>query len=141
MKLLLQCGKISAALLLIAAISGCGSESKKPIGGSVSFEAEPVKKGTIILVPGEKGLPQAVASIVDGKYSVPAKGGVLPGTYSVRITAYKQTGKNGNTGPLDGNRNVPILRQYIPSEFNSKTQLSVTIVEDQETYNFELTKN
>ena len=84
-------------MLIFAAtfsLSGCGSNSRHALHGTVTLDGQPVKTGTISLLPaaGTSGNSSG-SEIKDGKFSIPAKVGLQPGEYRVTINARIATGQ------------------------------------------------
>ncbi|WP_425614781.1 hypothetical protein NA78x_004660 [Anatilimnocola sp. NA78] len=80
--------------LVVGAVgfAGCGptleGPTRYPVSGKVTFNGQPVPKGTIILEPdierGNSG-PGGGAEIVNGQYDTKLEAGVVGGAYKVRI--------------------------------------------------------
>ena len=124
-------------------LSGCSSKEKIPratVSGTVSFEGEPIKEGSIIFVPvvGVQGAPVQL-EIRDGKYSSSAdpkdSRGVVIGSNDVQIFSTKSTGKMVKN-PL--NELVPEIVQAIPVKFNEQTELNREIKAGAQELNFDL---
>ena len=123
--------------LLVAAVGGCGSGTQRAsLSGQITFDSSPVTEGVISLEPtgGTKG-PSAGAEIASGKYEIAAKKGPLPGRYRVSITANRETGRDVVVGGLKGSES----EQFIPANYNSKTDLEVEIKPGRNTADFTLT--
>jgi hypothetical protein len=82
--------KLLSVGILLAWCAGCGEQGppRYKLSGTVTFEGEPVPRGSVILEPdpaeGNKG-PSVTAEIRDGKYSVPGDRGTVGGPHLVRI--------------------------------------------------------
>ena len=75
----------------MACLAGCGrSDGLTEISGTVSYDGQPVKKGTITFLPADGKGPTAATLIADGKYSVK----VAPGKKLVKIEGYKVIGQH-----------------------------------------------
>ena len=70
-----------------------------------------------------------------GKYEIAAKRGPLPGRYRVSITANRETGRDVVVGGLKGSES----EQFIPANYNVKTELEVEIKPGRNTADFTLT--
>ena len=81
---------------MLVLIGGCGGgNAKLGLQGTVTYENRPIEKGRIDFLPvdGTTG-PSTGAPIQQGAYAVAANQGVLAsGTYQVRVTAYRKTGR------------------------------------------------
>ena len=132
----------AAAGLLIGAISGC-SESLElpktfPVGGRVTYNGEPVPKGTVTFQP-DQG-QSAVGEIQsDGSYHLTtfAQGdGALPGHHRVFIVANtadptKMPGSSPGWTPP---------KELVPKKYNSAetSGLEATVSQDRKQINFDL---
>jgi hypothetical protein len=123
------------ALALIACLAGCGRrDGLTSISGTIAYDGQPVKKGTVTFVPADGNGPTAAAPIVDGKYSVK----ILPGRKLVRIEAFKVTGTRRYSR---GNPNSPMVdmqEQILPARFNTKSKLTREIAPTESVYDFAL---
>ncbi|GAA4425750.1 hypothetical protein [Bremerella cremea] len=125
-------------LLIVAAAmtvhtSGCsshGDPNSVLVSGTVTFDGEPVSIGKVILedATNPNGKPYA-ASIHDGKFQMTTS----PGKKTVRITAtrYESPGKVSATTRRTIESGVPgtMPIQYVPEQYNRKSELSVHITE------------
>jgi hypothetical protein len=128
---------ILAAFLSLPLLAGCGGDKLVEISGSVTYEGQPVPKGTIsFLTPDGKG-QTAGNLIVDGKYSVK----VPPGSRVVRIEGFKIVGQE-SLDPSDPTRaKVDKLEPMVPEEYNSeKSTLKAEIRSDTRVLDFHLKK-
>jgi hypothetical protein len=105
------------------------------IQGEVSFAGHAVEKGKIEFMPIEetKG-PLTVASIVNGKYTVPGdKWGLLPdGVYQVRITAMRKTGRPAKLPPgMPKMSGSPAEQEEncIPAIYNAQSTLKLRVAD------------
>ena len=123
---------------MVFSFSGCSGVAEMPVSGQVTYGDEPILKGTIVFRPTEPGLPQAVASIQEGRYQTVDTEGVASGDYLVQITGYRSTGETFDRGALHGNRTGEVMEQFVPATYNSASTLSVTIKKGQAVYDFQL---
>lgn len=111
-------------------IVGCNSDSRTMhISGIVSFQDKPIEKGTIEFIPtdGTPG-PSTGGPIKDGRYDVAAVHGPREaGTYQVRITAMKKTGKTMANIMVSGGPRLELEENYIPSKYNRESTLKITV--------------
>ncbi|HTU89468.1 MAG TPA: carboxypeptidase-like regulatory domain-containing protein [Gemmataceae bacterium] len=112
------------ALTALVGVAGCGSGNvdRKAVSGTVKFNGAPLVNGSIQFAPTaqSKATTQAAAEIHNGKYEFPAKLGLEPGNYQVRILSGGAprdpvTGRRDKRGEAD--------MQQIPAEYNIKTTL------------------
>jgi hypothetical protein len=135
---------VGATLLML--LAGCNSQPNMiALEGEVSYDVAFVENGRIDLIPID-GTPgaSAGATIVGGKYAIPAAFGVRPdGTYQVRITGLRKTGKRGmSRNDSGGSQSVELLENFIPNVYNAQSTLKVSIsaLADKKNANFQLRK-
>jgi len=130
-------------VLLIGGIClGCDSGPKAmPIEGEVTFDGQPISKGTIQFIPAEGTLGRSTGgSITNGRYGISKKDGLLAdGTYAVRIRGLRKTGKRIPHPENPKGKPIEVQESYIPLAYNSQTILKVDHVES--TLDFHLEKN
>lgn len=101
----------------LLAIFGCGGDDsglpkRYPVTGTVTYNNEPVPKGTVVFEPTNMAAGGIVAagSIENGKYTLSTSGagadGALPGEYKVCIIA-----KDTDMSAVEANRNGGAGRQ------------------------------
>ena len=134
---MLACNRRAMSYALVAAaglaLAGCGaSDGGVEVSGAVTFQGQPVPAGEIVFTPKSGDQPSAAGKIEQGKF----KCQVPPGPSIVRITAYRQVpGKFDTSNPGESN---PVVEMYIPPEYNSSSQLEVTVDSSNPAVNFEL---
>lgn len=118
-------------------LSGCGRrDGLTEINGTVTYDGQPVQKGTISLLPTDGRGPTAAAVITGGKYSVK----IAPGPKQIKIQGFKVTGQerykpNDPTSPM-----VDIQEQILPERYNAKSDLTRDIASGGGTLDFALEK-
>ena len=126
-----------AALVACWAISaiGCGNtDGKYPVSGEVTLAGQPLPSGAIIFESSD-GSNRGGTTITDGKYSLPADQGLMPGTYVVRVSAVQPSSGGASAGP-PGPEAVAIERankDVVPDEFNSNSKLTHEVGPDKPT--------
>ncbi len=122
---LLACAALAVGLI------GCGpaADAKYKVTGSVKFDQQPVQQGMAIFYPADSGADADVAEIRDGKFEAEIKAG----RKRVEITANREIVPR-RLGPMGG----PDMEQYIPAKFNSKSELTADVIEDNNEINFDL---
>ncbi|WP_425613643.1 hypothetical protein NA78x_003478 [Anatilimnocola sp. NA78] len=104
-------------------VCGCGSDTggRLPVAGTVTFQGQPLKTGSIEFssAGGERG----GASIVDGAYSIPPMSGLLPGTYTVRVSSITSSAE-APAMPGESAAIEKANKDQIPAEFNTKSKLT-----------------
>jgi hypothetical protein len=117
-------------IVLIALAAGCNS-GPRLLGfhGEVSYQGKPIEKGTIEFIPTDNTRgPSVGGPITNGRYDVlAARGAREGGTYQVRITALKKTGKKipniiDPKGPP-----MELEDNFIPLKYNRASSLKVTV--------------
>jgi len=126
-------------LMVGVLLSGCNSagDGRLAITGEVSFDGQPILDGSITLSPLAKG-PSAGGRIVDGKFQIPTKG-PTEGQYRVIVQAMRKTGRMIPVDPAVPADTVEETVQFLPPQFNTRTQLSVNISSDNTHLVLELT--
>ena len=78
-------------------------------------------------LPADKGLSMAVL-IQDGRYEIPRKPGLAPGSYQVRIFSRESPLRRGNpNAPADVELIDPKAKERIPPRYNLKTELKAEV--------------
>ncbi|MBN2294486.1 MAG: hypothetical protein JXM70_18805 [Pirellulales bacterium] len=120
---------------LMPLLVGCGDTDVCHVSGQVTYNGQAVKAGLVSFEPAQgKSQPQQMP-IKDGRYSLSAKAGILPGKYIVRITApdLARSPINENAGPFDP---VPPTVPLLPMNWNVQSTLSVELKSGKNTINF-----
>lgn len=95
---------IAVALLALAGCSKDSTEQRYAVTGQVSYQGKPVPQGEVAFEPdatkGETGRA-SLSPITNGKYEIPAKYGVRPAAYVMRVTGYSQ-GESSGASQVDG---------------------------------------
>lgn len=119
-------------LLICAALAGCGGGPSN-VTGTVTFDGQPVKEGSIAFVKTDGSVREG-AIIKDGAFE--AK--MAPGKYKVEIRAKKVTGKRKQKGFDGKDEELDITEEMIPENYNAKTELTEEIKSGSNTLKFEL---
>lgn len=113
--------------LLSLCFVGCGADTGGRIGvsGKVTFQGKPLASGTIEFSPTDgKGSPSG-STIADGEYSVPAAQGLMPGNYTVKISAVDGAAQDTTQAP--GESTTVVNKELIPAEFNVNSKLKAEV--------------
>jgi hypothetical protein len=115
--------------LLALSILGCGgapSDGKVAISGTVTLKGQPLDRGTITFssVDASKQLMTG-GQIVNGQFDIPAKDGLPPGRYRVRISS-AAGGAQVAPGEAPGESNT-VAEERIPPEWGSQSTQEVEI--------------
>ena len=124
---MVRCWFFILGCLAVSAL-GCGNSSGRyPVSGDVTLKGQPLASGAIIFegADGSRG----GATIEDGKYSVPTEQGLLPGTYTVRLSAVQSQQMDGPPGP-EATALERTNRDLVPPEFNAKSTLKLEVGPD-----------
>jgi hypothetical protein len=116
---------------LSVGLIGCGPapDAKYKVTGTVKFDDQPVAQGMVIFYPLDSDRDAEVASVRDGKYALE----MTSGRKKVEITANREIVPK-RLGPMGG----PDMEQFIPPEYNKKTELTADVIEDDNEINFDL---
>ena len=142
-------------LLTIVCCLGCqGGASLSglvPCDGVVTLDGNPIEGVTIMFIPRDSGTQRDAHAMTDvaGKFKMTTlkeNDGVMPGTYSVTITKYEQSGQLVATGETDPETGKPIMfetsvnRLSAVYENRTKSPLEITVPKGgTKTATFELT--
>lgn len=112
--------------LLVAALAGCGDDSKgrRAVQGVVQFRGEPLDQGAIEFSPvgGPPG-PAAGTMIRNGEFAIPAPQGLVPGSYRVSISSPKPG------PPVQANPYAPFQSvERIAAKYNADSKLTVEVI-------------
>lgn len=114
--------------------AGCGDGGGKlGVSGTVSYKGTPVDQGSIQFLAAD-GKNSFGTSIENGKYAIPAKQGLNPGSYKVAISSLEGGGPPKDPGGIPG----PPPKERIPAKYNSKTELTREIKSGKTTQDFNL---
>lgn len=121
-RLLLSCLCLGTLALL-----GCRDEfaDRHEITGNVTYKGKPLSQGNIQFIPeGVPGAATGVANVDNGKYEIPKRGGLKPGTYKVVISS--AAGTKVKEGEAPGESGPP-PKELIPPEYNVNTKQKVEV--------------
>ncbi|MCI0358386.1 MAG: hypothetical protein L0211_07885 [Planctomycetaceae bacterium] len=124
--------------MLICALVGCGEETggKLAVSGLIKLKGQPLDAGSIQF----ESKPPAPScftggEIKDGKYAIPPGQGLLPGTYTVRISAPENVAAPSEPG----GEIAPPVKDRVPPEYNVNTTLTFEAKSGtSNTYDFEV---
>ena len=117
------CARFCSGLLLLIAV-GCGGASGPEmvtVKGSVTIGTKPLPLGDILFQPTDPSRTPSGGTITDGAYSLKA----IKGDYQIKITAAREVPGKTKMGP--SGKPVPVLEEYIPKKYNTKTELKATV--------------
>jgi len=121
----------SVALLLL---TGCSSDPRLAVSGTVRFKGQPLDQGRIEFhPPGGKGTMSG-APIKDGKYDIPRATGLAPETYEVRIFSYDNKGAKVSDD-LPGEPGTG-FKERISRKYNLASELKAEVKPGNTTFDF-----
>ena len=89
---------ITTAVLVVAALCGCGKSGVK-VSGAVTLDAVPLENGWAEFTPEDLANgPNAGAIIKQGRFSIEPTGNISPGDFVVQIHAWRLTKKKMDGG-------------------------------------------
>jgi len=134
--------------LALGGLAGCtkSGPERAALEGQVTFDGKPVESGAITLVPTEGTTgPSSGAEIKEGKYSIPAESGPVPGNYRVEIIATRKTGKQITpmpgqaVGGPSGAATVDDIEMFVPPQYNRQSTLKIEVKSGANQEDFNLT--
>jgi hypothetical protein len=104
----------------VALLGGCSrGDGRVALGGKVTLDGKPLSLSVIRFEPVEESGRGSGAGVEDGQFQIDAEHGLQPGTYQVRIQAYRATGRTYDD-PQRGGKTpelVPVpIRAIEPAE-------------------------
>ena len=132
------------AVLAACGLAGCGGSSdglpREPISGSVTFDGQPLKSGSIRFVPVQTKEGTATGGMIaDGRFDVARDDGPVPGSYQVMIFAGGESQAAAKPDPSEpagpglksaipqkSARNDPTAG-LIPLRYNLKSELKAEV--------------
>ncbi|MCA9017327.1 MAG: hypothetical protein KDA77_18540 [Planctomycetaceae bacterium] len=136
-----HCALVFCMLTACGCFGGSAEKIERAaVSGTITFDGKPLPEGSIQFVPDvdASGKPlrgKAVQAVIsNGTYSLEAEQGPTVGSNKVLINASKKTGKFQES---DGQK-TEILKQYLPSKYNSETTLKFDIKAGPNTADFTL---
>lgn len=117
-----------AALLIAMGVVGCGAETggRRPVSGKITLKGQPIDEGTIQFMAKDGAGGFGGAPIKDGQYEIPAKHGLTPGAYEVRISAPEKRSLPQEESPGQA---PPPAKDRVPSAYNVASKLEFQVPE------------
>jgi hypothetical protein len=124
---------IGVVLAVLAVMPGCteATGGKLPVSGTIKLKGQPIADGSIQFVSADAFTG---AAIKDGKYEIPAAQGLVPGTYTVRISAPE------SSAPVSepGGEIAPPVKDLVPAEYNTNSTLNFEAKPGNKTFDFDI---
>lgn len=125
-------GSFGIIFIAITMANGCGHSSRPevvPVSGVVTLDGAPLPKATVVFIPREPGLKPSRAITDDAghfelTYLREIKGAV-PGQHEVRVST----------------RTEHQPQERVPSRYNSESELTVTVEDGGDSFEFDLTSS
>jgi hypothetical protein len=116
------------------AVAGCTGDAKHgTVTGTVTFDNQPLPKGTISFIPTSGETASADAQIVDGKFSQ-----VVPvGEKRVTISSPKVIGQRKAYDTPDSPM-VDQTEELLPPQYNRDSKLTLTVKPGKQTSDYEM---
>lgn len=111
-------------LVLAVSLAGCGGDGNVEIRGTASFNGEPIETGYLELEPLDASGQFASAEISKGRFTLRTS----PGPRRLRVTAQRKIGETESTERIPNPE--PIMEQYLPTKFNSQSEMEIEIRAD-----------
>ena len=135
--------QLALLLTVLMLLVGCDSGSDRlQVSGTASYAGEPIGSGQLELFPTDGTSGSATGSLIrDGQWEIAAdKGPLVDGTYLVRITGMKGTGRM--LRERDHKELYEQMVNYIPSKHNNESTYKKTFTREssKNEINFDLEK-
>jgi len=131
--------RIVAYSLLMLPTFGCSPNNpldRQAVSGTITFAGEPLAKGSISFEPIEAQGVTSGATVINGRYDIPAHQGLPQGTYLVRINASKSD--EAAIASLPPGAPEPPGIELIPASFNVESKHTVEVTEGANRFDFEV---
>jgi len=110
------------AVVALCILPGCGDD-KSSVSGTVTFDGQPVARGTITFAKSEGELVREGAIIREGSFQA----NLPPGNYKIELNAQKVVGKRKQKGFDGKDEEVELTEELFPERYNAKTELAAKI--------------
>jgi hypothetical protein len=126
----------------VLAVGFCGCADSGPkryaVSGMVTWQGKPLDHGSITFLAEDPSLGSGGGDMIqDGRYSIPAKQGLLPGRYKVSISSADPRDKAPDPDSPPGY--LPVSKDRIAPKYNTKTTLTADVTpQGQNTFDFDV---
>ncbi len=105
-------------------MSGCGGMECLPVSGTITLDGEPLPDAKVSFMPDDEfGVATMGVTDTGGVYTLRQtadQDGAPPGSYTVRITTYRE-------GKPDSDPPIPGVSETVPPQYNLRTTLSAEV--------------
>lgn len=109
-------------------LSGCGGNSSEPqVSGTVQFDGAPLAYGTIHFEPETSGQANAATTIEEGRFTLPAGHGLVPGSYKVSVKSGSPPVHETDPDKAMALASQPAPPEKIAPKYNTATELRAEI--------------
>jgi hypothetical protein len=120
--------KLLGVCAVFAGLAGCGDSGAKryAVSGEVKFQGKPLDQGAVTFLAQDPSLASGGGALIkDGRYSIPAQHGLLPGQYRVMVTS-ASPGSESDPDALPGPAG-PLPKDRISPRYNTQTTLTAEV--------------
>jgi hypothetical protein len=120
--------------------------AREAISGKVTFDGQPLEKGTIRFTPAGQGATASGGMVENGRFDIPQNEGPAPGKYKVEINAQDDAANRRGPDEEPGGRPRRSATKtkpegLIPPRYNTSTELTAEVKPDvPNTFTFDLKK-
>ena len=135
-----QCNRVVRCVLALLVLAPMGCEApvedklpREPVSGTVTFDGQPLQKGTIQFQPdGQAAATASGGTVDDGRFEIAMNEGPAPGKYKVLINARDDAGIVRAPGEEPGGaprRSTTKTKPagLIPARYNTSTELTCEV--------------
>jgi hypothetical protein len=111
---------------ICASALGC-APSPRTVEGEVTLDGNPLNEAAVMFVPLDHGRSKTAALIVDGKYTLPVKDGLLPGTYRVEIVDAPPLGASEHSASGAPQDKPKTKRRKLPPDYSHRSPFRLDV--------------
>jgi hypothetical protein len=113
--------------------TGCSSDPRLAVSGTVKFKGQLLDQGRIEFHPPDGKGTLSGDVIQNGRYSIPREKGLLPATYEVRIFSYDEKGPKIDAIPGEAGLG---FKERIGKKYNTESTLKAEVKPGNTTFDF-----
>jgi hypothetical protein len=133
-------GGLLCLCVIVLGITGCADSASRryAVSGVVKWQGKPLDQGAITFLPEDSSVGSGGGAMIEnGKYSIPAKQGLLPGRYKVTISSADPRNKAPDPDSPPGY--LPVPKDRLAAKYNTQTTLTADVKpQGPNTFNFEV---